>query len=256
MVFEFVFDDQQFLIELQHLQHGKDKTEVFALRYNDNLDDSDEYEIKICRVEGENLTRLKVMELPQHVLDIMGEELKKAMPQSVFANPYFDELMIFFGITVLTSQDRYVQVSCSQCERKQLYEKKEKDNKTDYIAAIQEKLRNNPNPAWPFKGRLHIQFSVSDKQSRLNDIDLDNLAKTILDSLQGVVFENDAQIDALVATKDFTQGMIANLVAIKELQPGEKPKFQEFLFSGRYKSWREEYKQKEAVGRPTRFVRY
>jgi hypothetical protein len=30
---------------------------------------------------------------------------------------------------------------------------------------------------------------------------LDNLSKAILDSLQGVVFENDAQIDVLVATK-------------------------------------------------------
>ena len=103
---------------------------------------------------------------------------------------------------------------------------------------------------------MQIQFSVSDKQSRLNSIDLDNLAKSILDSLQTVVFENDAQIEALVATKDYTNGFIANLIAIKELGPDERPKFQEFLFSSKHKTWSKEYAHKFKTGKSTRFVRY
>ncbi len=256
MLFEFNYNEQKFLIELKHFEGGKDKTEVFAIQYSDDPHDADEYEIKMYEDEGENLKPIKVTSLPKEFLDMMGKELQNTMPKTFFANPYFDELMIFFGNTVLTSKDRFIPMICSQCDHKELYEKKGKENKADYIENIQTKLRNNPNPKWPFKGRLQVQFSVSDKQSRLNDIDLDNLAKAILDSLQGVVFENDAQIDVLIATKNFTAGMIANLIAIKELQPGEKTKFQEFLFSGKHKTWRDEYKQKEAAGKPTRFARY
>lgn len=257
MLFELEYNDQKFIVHLEHFDRGaKSEAEVFALRYGDNPDNDDEYEIQMFLVEGEKLTPIKVTELPKEFLDMMGEDLKNAMPKDFFANPYFDELMIFFGTTVLTSKDRFVQVSCTQCDRKHLYEKKGKENKSDYIEDIQTKLRSDPNPLWPFKGRLHLQFSVSDKLSRLNKIDLDNLAKAILDSLQGIVFEDDAQIDTLVATKDFTNNMIANLIAIKELQPGERGKVQEFLFSGKYKTWKEEYKKKESEGKPTRFVRY
>ncbi|MEI6190468.1 MAG: RusA family crossover junction endodeoxyribonuclease [Chitinophagia bacterium] len=257
MLFELEYDEQIFLVDLDHLDREKTKkAEVFALRYNNNPNDDDEYEIKMFAVKGEDVTPIKVLDLPKELLDVMGEDLKKAMPKTFFANPYFDELMIFFGSTVLTSKDRFAMLSCTQCGRKNLYEKKGKENKSDYTADIQKKLHSNPNPAWPFKGRLHVQFSVSDKQGRLNKIDLDNLAKAILDSLKGIVFEDDAQIDTLVATKDYTNDMVANMVAIKELQLDERGKVQEFLFSGKFKSWRKEYKMKEAEGKPTRFIRF
>ncbi len=256
MVFELIYGDQRYLIELQHFDKEKDKMEVFAIQYDGDEKHDEEYEIKMYQEEGENLKRIKVTDLSKEFLDWMGKELRNVMPASFFANPYFDELMIFYGSKVLTSKDRFVPVSCSACDRKDLYEKKGKDNKADYIEDIRTKLRNNPNPAWPFKGRLQIQFSVSDTLSRLNVIDLDNLAKSILDSLQGVVFENDAQIDALVATKDYTQGLIANIIAIKELAIDERPKFQEFLFSGNYKTWKDERNRKQADGRPTRFVTF
>jgi len=256
MFFEFLYDDQAFLIELNELIEKKDKMEVFSLNYGDNPDDADEYEIKMFLVEGENLKPLKVTELPKDLLDFMGEELKNAIPETFFANPYFDELMVFYGNTVLTSKDMFSPYSCNQCSRRELYEKRDKKNKADYIQDIQSRLGKNPNPKWPFKGRLQIQFSVSDKLKRLKQIDLDNLSKAILDSLQGVVFENDAQIDVLIATKAFTKGLIGNMIAIKELNSREKPKFQQFLYSTRHKTWREEYKRKEASGKPTRFGFY
>jgi Holliday junction resolvase RusA-like endonuclease len=256
MVFEIKYDEKIFLVELQYFEEKVDKMEIFALKYSDEPYDADEYEIKMYQIEGDELIPIRLTELPKEFLDSMGEELEKTMPKGFFANPYFDELFIFTGNTVLTSQDRYRPISCTQCNRKELYEKKDKDNKADYIKNIQAKLLKNPNPAWPYKGKLHIQFSVSDQLSRLNKIDVDNLAKTILDSLQGVVFENDAQISALVASKDYTNGFIAHLVAIKELEENESYQLQQYLFSERHKTYLQEYKKKKAVGKPTRFITY
>jgi Holliday junction resolvase RusA-like endonuclease len=81
-------------------------------------------------------------------------------------------------------------------------ERREKENKTEFIKTMNAKLQAKANPEWPFKENLSIQYSVSDAQSRLNKIDLDNLSKTICDSLQGMVFSNDAQIVRLAADKD------------------------------------------------------
>lgn len=255
-LFEFDYNDERFIIELHYVEEAVDKSEVLTIKYSDDLDDSDQYEAKMFRVNDEVLTPIKITDLPKQLQDDIATELKKVIPTDYIANPYFDELMIFFGNTVLTSQDKFIPVTCDQCSRVELYEKREKQNKADYIQSIRSKLLANHNPLWPFRGRLQIQFSVSDKQSRLNIIDLDNLAKSILDSLQTVVFENDAQIVALVATKENINGIVANLIAIKELGPDEKPKFQEFLFSTKYKTWNKEYVEKFKAGKPTRFIRY
>ena len=255
-LFEFDYNDERFIIELHYVVEAVDKSEVLTIKYSDDPDDSDEYAVKIFRVNNEVLTPIKITDLPKQVQDNIATELQKVLPTDFIANPYFDELMIFFGNTVLTSQDKFIPFTCDQCHRVEIYEKREKKNKGDYVESIRSKLLTNPNPLWPFKGRLQIQFSVSDKQSRLNSIDFDNLAKSILDSLQTVVFENDAQIEALVATKDYTNGFIANLIAIKELGPDERPKFQEFLFSSKHKTWSKEYAHKFKTGKSTRFVRY
>lgn len=256
MVFELLHGYDRYFIELQHFDKGKDKMEIFVIKYGDNEKDWEEYEIKMYKVENEILTPVKVIELPEDFKDWMGKELRRVKPASFFANPHFDELMIFYGSQVLTSKDRFIPFLCNGCNQEDLYQKKGKENKADYIEHIRTKLLSNPNPAWPLKGKLQIQFSVSDSQSRLASVDLDNLAKAILDSLQGVVFENDAQVYALAATKDYTQGLVANIIAIRELADDEKPRFQEFLFSENFKSWKDERKKKADDGKPTRFVTF
>lgn len=251
MIFEFEYNNEKFIIELFHVEELVDKSEILSIKYSNDLDNSLQYEAKMFWINGKELIPIKITDLPKELQDDLATKLQKAMPTDFFANPYFDELMIFFGDTVLTSQDKFIPLTCDQCSRLELYEKREKHNKGDYIQSIRSKLLANPNPLWPFKGRLQVQFSISDKLSRLNVIDLDNLAKSILDSLQTVVFENDAQIVALVATKENVNGIVANLIAIKELGPDEKPKFQEFLFSTQYKTWSNDYAKKQC-----RFVRY
>lgn len=254
MVFEFQYENQLYLVELQHVDEKRDKMQILAFKYSDESADDDEYEIKMYRVGVEKLIQVNVMELPDNFKDILAEALRGSMPHTFFANPYFDDVMIFFPHAVFTAQDKYVKLSCSQCSRQNLYEARDKGNKSSYIYNVHTKLQANPNPKWPYKGKLLVQFSVSDKLSKLKKVDLDNLAKAILDSLNGVVYDDDAQIYALVAEKDFVNGLIGNTIAIKELAENERPIFQQHLWTERFKTWRADIKKKEAGGRYTHFV--
>lgn len=258
MLFEYNFEDNKYYIVLDYFDkdYVENGDEIFSLQYSDDPKDWEEYVIKVFRVEGDELSQLKVTTLPKPFLDMMGDDLQRVMPKTFVANPYFDELLLFFGNTILTSQDRFKPIACEQCGKQNLYEKKGKDNKADYIQDVHAKLKADPNPDWPFKGKLQVQFFVSDKQSRLDEVDLDNLAKAILDSLKGVVFQDDAQIVSLTAGKEWVHGTVASMVAVKQLEPDEKPKLQDYLFSGKTTTWRDEYKAKIALGKSTRFSKY
>lgn len=59
MVFEYDYGNERFLIELTEYDGGKDKVEVYSIKYSDNQDDSDDYEIEIFCVEGDQLTPSK-----------------------------------------------------------------------------------------------------------------------------------------------------------------------------------------------------
>lgn len=254
MVFEFLYDDQQYFIELQHVDQKKDKMEIFALQNSDSPDDLEEYEIKLGIVEGEYLRRVKVTSLSKSFLDDMAEALKSSMPATFFANPYFDDVMVFFPHSVFTSQDKFAPFSCDECGKPNLYIAKDKATKAGYIAEVHAMLLNYPNPKWPYQGRLLLQFSVSDLLSRLNTIDLDNLAKSILDSLKGVVYTDDVQIHGLVGLKEYTGGLTGTTVAVKELSANERPVFHQHLWTERFKTWRDEIKTKEAQGDYTHFI--
>jgi Holliday junction resolvase RusA-like endonuclease len=178
------------------------------------------------------------------------------MPKIFVANPYFDEMMIFFGNTIYTSQEKLKPIICEQCDRKNLYEKREKENKTDFINRIHGLLQTTKNHEWPFKEDLLVQFTVSNKQAKLKEVDLDNLAKTLFDALQGIVYSNDSQIIGFAGDKYSVIDIDAFIVAIKRMSPGEKPIYQEFLFSGKRNAWKAEYEQKRILNKSTRFTNY
>jgi Holliday junction resolvase RusA-like endonuclease len=256
MLFELFYEEKRYLVELEPLIKGGETKEVFKLLYNDDSGEGDEYEIKVFQEEGEYYTPLKVLELSKEFQDFMAEGLQQVMPVTFIANPFFDEVMIFYGNTIMTSQDRFKNVTCEQCGRSDLYETRDKRNKTAYIQDVQSKLKSNPHPEWPFKENLLVQFTVSDTQSRLNNVDLDNIAKALFDSMKGVVFEDDSQIIRYAADKECVKGINAYIIAIKRLGNGERPHFQEFVYSGRVNAWDKEYQKKIDLGKSTRFASY
>ncbi len=59
----------------------------------------------------------------------------------------------------------------------------------------------NPLPGWPFKGRLLVVISVGLIPSEYRARDVDGFAKTLLDSLKGIAYLDDRQVDALYSVK-------------------------------------------------------
>ena len=176
--------------------------------------------------------------------------------KSYQANPYFDDLLVFEK-SVPTSQDKFKPHKCDNCTTENLYQSYSKKNKTDFVQEIKNLLNTNLIKDWPYSGNILIQFSISDTPQRIKEIDLDNLAKTVIDSLKDTVFKDDNQIIAIVGDKHIidTQDILkfgtndgvdhkellktlkeryiqAFMVAIRKLDKDERPLFQQFLFGG------------------------
>lgn len=249
------YGDEEYLIFLNDF-NKTDKAEVISIPYSDKEDDCIEYEIQIFIRKANGLSKIKVMELSDTLREIIGRNIQEILDRTFIANPYFDELLVFYGNKVFTYQDQYKPLKCTECEKINLYEKRNKGNKTEYIEEIKKLMEGNKNSDWPFKENLLLQFSVSDTQSRLDEIDLDNLAKTIFDIFKGVVYDNDSQIISFAGEKHSILNRKAFMVAIKRLESDENPVFQEYLYSSKMNSWKEERKQKELLKKPTYFRMY
>lgn len=171
-------------------------------------------------------------------------------------NPYFDEIMIFMT-RIPTSQDKYKQFKCLNCNESELYQSYSKANKTGFIQTIKEALKENSNPEWPFDKNILVQFSVSDEPNRIGEIDLDNLAKTLMDALKGTLFIDDNQVVALAGTKGVVKDIRGCIVSIRNLERDENPEFQQHIYCLSDKDlWFKERNQKKLQGRQTRFNLY
>lgn len=149
-----------------------------------------------------------------------------------YSNAYFDDLIGFINIDVHTSQDKFKPFKCSQCER-DLYEGREKKNKTEFVKLIKERLSEMSHPLWPYKNDLFLQISVTNSKSKIQQADIDNLVKTVLDAIKGIVFVDDSQVVSVFAEKGTLREipMSSFLFAIRELHSGERAVVQESLWS-------------------------
>ena len=114
-------------------------------------------------------------------------------------------------------------------------------------------MERNASNEWPFNEKLLVQFTVSNLQSKLDKVDLDNLAKTILDVLKGTVYSDDNQIVGLAETKTSVKNIKTFVVAVKRLEQNEVPIFQNHLWSNYPNALKKERKIKAEANKPTRF---
>lgn len=68
--------------------------------------------------------------------------------------------------------------------------------KTDTLADVSEAL----GAVTPLKGRLGVQIELA-APNKTRDTDIDNRIKATLDALEGVLFEDDRQIDQLIVKR-------------------------------------------------------
>ncbi|MBB5645913.1 RusA family crossover junction endodeoxyribonuclease [Pedobacter cryoconitis] len=63
-------------------------------------------------------------------------------------------------------------------------------------------LRENITDEMPYKMPVEVILAFTINKKRFFDVDVDNLCKTVLDAMKGIVFDDDSQVVRLLALKD------------------------------------------------------
>jgi Holliday junction resolvase RusA-like endonuclease len=163
------------------------------------------------------------------------------------ANPFFDDIIIFLD-DLPSSNDKLKPIDFEN----RIFQLIEKNNVTEFRKNLQERLRKNKKVTWPYKCDLFMLVGIAGSKQDVYDKDLDNLLKTLFDTLKGIVFEDDKQIIRLVAEKDMTDRYKGVIVALKQIQPGQDVRCDLHAFStGKDDPWKIERDNKINKGRHT-----
>ena len=127
-------------------------------------------------------------------------------------NPNLDFLFGYFGkMPIPTKQDGYKPIDfvgiddeSAETVLKDFYQRKpETLSVQKFKNAIQEitkdKFKESDKIEMP--NQVHLSLSISITEKRFFEVDIDNLAKTVLDSLNGIVYDDDKQVSSLIVDK-------------------------------------------------------
>ncbi|NEM96809.1 RusA family crossover junction endodeoxyribonuclease [Pontibacter burrus] len=127
-------------------------------------------------------------------------------------NPKLDYLFGYFGkVQVRTNQDKYKPINVAIVNDdggeeilKDFYIKNPDSQSIQDFKNLIQKLakgyfREDNKIQKPYE--VEIVLSVTMSESRFKQVDVDNIAKTILDSLNDIVFEDDSQVSSLIVNK-------------------------------------------------------
>ena len=71
---------------------------------------------------------------------------------------------------------------------------------------------------------VQVSISISVKEERYHQVDVDNLAKTVLDSLKTIAFDDDSQVSSLIVDKHVQEmnvdGILIGITKITEDRKG------------------------------------
>ena len=146
-----------------------------------------------------------------------------------YTNPKIEILFGFIGgKPIITKQDKFIPLPAfevdedgNEKEIKNLYFRKE-DKKS--MQETKELISELAAEAFKDKGIIkkpalvEVILSFSITESRFKKVDVDNLSKTVLDGLQGFVFEDDSQVSSLIVNKYIHEMKINSLfIGVTEL---------------------------------------
>lgn len=149
-------------------------------------------------------------------------------------NPKIDFLFGYFGeMAVPTKQGGYKPVEMIETNEdgtetilKDFYIKKPETNAIakfkEYIQTVARQNFNDSNIIkMPSDVQVHLSISVNKK--RYHEVDVDNLAKTVLDCLKGIAFDDDCQVSSLIVEKHVHQMNVNGLlIAITKISNERK----------------------------------
>ncbi len=173
-------------------------------------------------------------------MGIKKPKLKKGETATFAMNPHYDEMLVFAGIKVPTSQDFYKLID----EQEQLYKLVKKPNVIEFKKEIQERLLKRKKSWWPHDRKLSLFVNVGGPKNYIELKDLDNYLKTIFDSIKGIVIIDDHQITSVTIDKQENPFVSGFSIAIRlNTLPGEP--YYEDLAS---EHWEEQRRLKLAQG--------
>lgn len=170
---------------------------------------------------------------------------------TIYTNPFFDEVITFMD-NMPSASDKYKLVD----PEANLFRLMAKDNVKEFMTSIRERLNAKKKSQWPYSGDLYMALSISGPKKHIYNKDLDNLLKTLFDSLKGIVFIDDRQIVKLSAEKEVTDRYEGVLVAIRKLDTDERLRITPYIYTSGKDSWASERKEKAQRGLETFFDHY
>jgi len=169
----------------------------------------------------------------------------------IIVNPFFDEVILFLD-NMPSSQDKLKPIN----DDLKLFQLLEKNNVTEFKKGLKSRLRKKVKPSWPYKNDLYIAVAISGHKKDIFEKDLDNLLKTLFDTLKGIVFVDDRQIIKLSAEKIITDRYSGVMLAIKEILPDRSFMHVPFFYTTGKDTWQQEREEKVKEGRKTYFDYY
>ncbi|WP_017258477.1 RusA family crossover junction endodeoxyribonuclease [Pedobacter arcticus] len=127
-------------------------------------------------------------------------------------NPKVDVLIRIYDLPpVPTKQDAYKPLNAWQVNKdgteqilNNIYSRKPNNNTIKDFHTLLSKIAKEHFPEGQiFKKPSHVEviISISVTEKRFKSVDVDNLAKTVLDGLNNIAFEDDSQVVSLICNK-------------------------------------------------------
>ncbi len=132
--------------------------------------------------------------------------------KTYYKNPKIDFLFGYFGnLPVSTKQDKFKPVEITGVDPegnehilRDFYMKKPpKESVQQFEKYIRQLASEKFNEKTRLKKPADIQvfLSISITEKRFREVDVDNLAKSVLDGLNGIAYDDDSQITSLIVNK-------------------------------------------------------
>ena len=151
--------------------------------------------------------------------------------KSFYQNPKTDFLFGFLGgAPIPTKQDKFKPIQVMQVEEdgtekllNDFYVKKPDESAiqefTSYIQDLAKDIFKDGNIILR-PSEVEVILSISVTEKRYKTVDIDNLAKAVLDSLNGIAYEDDSQIVSLICNKHIHPLKVNGLfIGITKLRP-------------------------------------
>ena len=129
-----------------------------------------------------------------------------------YANPKIDFLFgLYGGKPIPTKQDKFAPIEVTQINENGVEEKLNNfyvkkpdiDSVIEFNKSIQDvanKIFNEGNIIRK-PNQIEVIISISVTEKRFKEVDVDNLSKCVLDSLNKIAYEDDSQISSLICNK-------------------------------------------------------